>query len=97
MKSQHSLPQLRLLYSVFATLAFFTCLTIIVFSWPDHNDRKRAVFPHPARCCEIRIAHWVFVPSARAERERQQALASRSSGEAHSPANGISFASTQAQ
>jgi hypothetical protein len=50
--------------------AFAACFATVVFSWPDRHDRKRAVFPHPLRCCEIRIAHWVVVPGARAERER---------------------------
>lgn len=58
-------------YSIVAA-AFTACLITIVFSWPDHHDRKRAIFPHPLKCCEIRVAHWVFVPGARAEREQRR-------------------------
>jgi hypothetical protein len=50
--------------------AFVACFVTVIFSWPDRHDRKRAVVPHPLKCCEIRIAHWVVVPGARAERER---------------------------
>ena len=57
--------------------AFTACFITIIFSWPDRHDRKRAVVPHPLKCCEIRIAHWVVVPGARAERERLWTAATR--------------------
>ncbi len=57
--------------------AFVACFVTVVFSWPDHHDRKRAIFPHPLKCCEIRIAHWVLVPGTRTERERLQTAAIR--------------------
>jgi hypothetical protein len=57
--------------------AFVACFVTVIFSWPDRHDRKRAVVPHPLKCCEIRIAHWVVVPGARAERERLWTAAAR--------------------
>jgi hypothetical protein len=57
--------------------AFFACFIAVVFSWPDLNDRKRAIFPHPLKCCEIRIAHWVLMPGTRTEKERLQTAAIR--------------------
>ncbi len=57
--------------------AFVACFTTVVFSWPDRHDRKRAIFPHPLKCCEIRIAHWVLVPGTRTEKERLQTAAIR--------------------
>ncbi len=57
--------------------ALVACFVTVLFSWPDWQDRKRAIFPHPLKCCEIRIAHWVVVPGARAERERLWTAATR--------------------
>ena len=57
--------------------AFVVCFATVIFSWPDRHDRKRAIFPHPLKCCEIRIAHWVLVPGTRTEKERLQTAAIR--------------------
>ena len=66
------------IYGIIAIVAaFVACFVTVVFSWPDHHDRKRAIFPHPLRCCEIRVANWVVMPGARADRERLQTAATR--------------------
>ncbi len=75
MKDFGDLRKLRILHCCIIVSAFVACFVTILFSWPDHHDRKRTIFPHPLRCCEIRIAHWVVVPGARAERERLQMAA----------------------
>ena len=33
--------------------AFGICLAVLIFSWPDPLDRKRALGPKLARCCNI--------------------------------------------
>jgi hypothetical protein len=76
----NGLPDLRrigLSHCFIAFVAFVACFVTVVFSWPDHHDRKRAIFPHPLKCCEIRIAHWVLVPGARTEKARLQTAAIR--------------------
>jgi hypothetical protein len=42
-------------------VAFALCLIVTVFSWPDAQDRKRALGPKLAGCCEIRIGPHVLV------------------------------------
>lgn len=37
--------------------ALTVCLTVVVFSWPDRHDRKRAVAPKLTECCDVKIAN----------------------------------------
>ncbi len=50
-------------FALFA--AFAVCATVLVFSWPDPQDRKRAVASKVIECCEIKIANTVIVPRRR--------------------------------
>jgi hypothetical protein len=57
-------------------LAFGLCLVVTVFSWPDPQDRKRALGPRLAGCCEIRIANRVVIErSVRRSRQERQEMA----------------------
>ncbi len=58
-------------------LAFSLCLVIIVFSWPHPQDRKRAIGPKLAGCCEIRIANQVVVERAAKPPRAELAAAGR--------------------
>jgi hypothetical protein len=42
-------------FALFVALA--VCAIIVVFSWPDPHDRKRAVAPKLVDCCDVRIAN----------------------------------------
>ncbi len=49
--------------------AFAVCVAVLIFSWPDPHDRKRAVAPKLKDCCEVRIAGMVIVSRPKAEPE----------------------------
>jgi hypothetical protein len=77
MVQPHELLRVGIFHHFILAASFVACFVTVVFSWPDHHDRKRAIFPHPLRCCEIRVANWVVMPGARADRERLQTAATR--------------------
>jgi hypothetical protein len=55
---QHDLARFSPAASMIALLLALTvCLGIVLFSWPDPHDRKRAVVPKVADCCDVKIAN----------------------------------------
>lgn len=48
--------------SVAALIAAFALFAVVlVFSWPDPHDRKRAIGPRLAGCCDVRIGPIVLM------------------------------------
>lgn len=62
--------------------AYALCTAVIVFSWPDPYDRKRAIDRSPVGCCGAKTADTARVP----RRTPPGVLVSEAVGKAEEPA-----------